>query len=619
MAVNKTPNYSLNKPDKGTRGWDVYLNQNADIIDSELKRLKDKDASQDLRIDNIVAQAGTDNTEIVDARLGADGVSRSTLGTLVREMHSQLIKTNQQSTTIGHGLNFINASQSSPLDVRIEGRTLVNLLGRAGNCEDASKWSDYQTTHTTDSSNFVYGTSGMKVTIQSGFSTGATFYTIPGGLKANKYYILIGEVKNGNASNGAWINFGGIEGVGLGSSALIADTSKFNIVWVKTNPTIDKVNVNVDLSVSGNEGQYCYFDCIRLYEITAEEYANIGTVWDDEEIARRYPYVDSVQHVQNPYVIAESENLLPPFTEWTLHGNPSTLFAEVKLGALGDKKDILWKDGQDWKVTKWVEKDIPLDGKLTWYLGSDYSGYKRVYADATQYEPVLNSKKEIVVKYNGKILKTIDCGGIEQSSGDEAFISGDGQRNVYISIFDADSGWGETYAPTQAEIQAFFWGWRMCNGTYGQPYDGTGTKTWYPIGDSDLSRAVTTCPTSAAPTIAEGKIGYYKISYILATPQTIVVTDKVEGDLVVNGQTQVEVGSGFTYTEVDGERTYTKLAENQRYNVTSNILSIIANYNSSLKSVVDSVVAKQSDIAAQVSVNVRAIAELYKRVKALGG
>jgi len=31
--------------------------------------------------------------------------------------------------------------------------------------------------------------------------------------------------------------------------------------------------------------------------------------------------VESVQHVQNPYVIAEGENLLPPFTEWYLHAN----------------------------------------------------------------------------------------------------------------------------------------------------------------------------------------------------------------------------------------------------------------------------------------------------------
>ncbi|STO12889.1 Uncharacterised protein [[Flavobacterium] thermophilum] len=274
----------------------------------------------DTRINNIVGQAGQSNTEIVDARLGVDGTAHPTLKSRLDKMENEQVKSNQQTTTLTHGLNIINASQNSPLDVRIEGRTLVNLLGQAGDCEDVSKWSEYQTTRTTDSSNFVYSTSGMKVTIKSGFYIGSTFHTILGGLKANKYYILIGEVKNGNASKGVKIGFGG-SGSDLGTSAVIDDTSKFNTVWVKANPKIDKVVVNVDLIVDGNEGQYGYFDGIRLYEITAEEYANIGTVWNDEEVARRYPYVDSVQHVQNPYVIAEGENLLPPFTEWTLHAN----------------------------------------------------------------------------------------------------------------------------------------------------------------------------------------------------------------------------------------------------------------------------------------------------------
>ena len=68
MAISLTTNYNLNKPNKGTRNWDTYLNSNMDIIDVELKRQKDVDTSTNTRIDNIVAQSGTSNTEIVDAR-----------------------------------------------------------------------------------------------------------------------------------------------------------------------------------------------------------------------------------------------------------------------------------------------------------------------------------------------------------------------------------------------------------------------------------------------------------------------------------------------------------------------------------------------------------------------
>lgn len=628
--------------------------------------------------------------------------------TALNNLANELSKQNQQSTTIGHGLNVINASQNSPLDVRIEGRTLVNLLGRAGNCEDASKWQDYQATHTTDSNNFVYGTSGMKVTLQSGFTSGSTFLPIPGVLKANKYYVLIGEVKNGNAAS-VRIRFGGAEGNGLGDSTPVTDTSKFKIVWVKVNPTTDKEIVNVDLSVEGSGGQYGYFDGIRLYEITAEEYANIGTVWNDEEVAKRYPYVDSVQHVQNPYVIAEGENLLPPFSEWNIHPNavvrepyklelnataqwqestfdvpivtgqsytlnlvsngfivvryydknkayifdtgqilsfpftftppvgtafiqivlsnraagtftftnpmltvgnqskpfvprnPSYLFAEVKLGSLAGKKDILWKDGQDWKVLKWVKSETLTITNNTATLANNAQGDTAIIVD----EPTGEIYKRVVAL---------------SGSGKEFTQGGSGNKTITFN---------KGYVPTSP-----------------------------------------------------------KAHYVLATPQTIVVTDKVEGDLVVNGSTQIEVGSGVVIREkvipyLDANNTYrinnhwegnsdlkykttkilkiykssidntsvwtirndndngyangnawaytqkTNFDQTAEYTVTylvldrhlftTNILAVTATYDSSLKSVVDSVVAKQSDIAAQVSVNVRAIAELYKRVKALGG
>jgi lysophospholipase L1-like esterase len=49
------------------------------------------------RIDNIVAQAGTDNTEIVDARLRNDGTVAPTVGSHVRELGSQLAEKAEQT------------------------------------------------------------------------------------------------------------------------------------------------------------------------------------------------------------------------------------------------------------------------------------------------------------------------------------------------------------------------------------------------------------------------------------------------------------------------------------------------------------------------------------------
>lgn len=555
--------------------------------------------------------------------------------------------------------------------------------------------------------------------------------------------------------------------------------------------TASTINTDyVELEIELAQNAQLWNPRFPLYEVDATtEYPNILTTWDENEVMRRYPMVDSVQHVQNPYVIAEGENLLPPFTDsaWTIHANavvrepyklelnatagsqissvdipckpntqytisvitnsdrfgifpvdasgvegsslgnaigtsltfmtpstavkirvkaysttsgtftfsqpmltlgstakpfvprnPSYLFAEVKLGALSDKKDILFKDGQDWKVTKWIEKDVVLDGKLAWALNTDYTGYKRIgFNNSLGF--VANGVNGIITKYDGKPLK-------RSFTGDSDFYDSS-STYTWVQVPDTDSGWTEHYKPSAQEIQAYFNGWKAngyttgtsvtneltgqlaSNGTYTFAQSGayrnvvveksTDNSTWSPaventdfkIDISGTKAILTNLSASAlyfrisysygvtvnswaslvdgsAPTTntlayvsANMAPGFtpYKLSYVLATPQTIVVSDKVEGDLIVNGTTQVEVGSGFTYTEVDGKRTYTKLAGNQRYNVTSNILSIIANYDSSLKSVVDSVVTKQSDIAAQVSVNINAIVDLYARVKALEG
>jgi hypothetical protein len=814
-----------------------------------------------------------------------------------------LDKQNKQSAIIGHGLNIINASQNSPLDIKIEGRTLVNvsqnvldptkyyvlagknfkvkfadattyagvakfqgraekpILIRVSNFEGKVSGSTVENPHiahvgkgttllspsafTTEYSTTDYAnTSKLDGTLKS-YST-----TVNGEMAQDKRsFNLIEAIErtlgkipaSDTAGKVAWLknniakltcNWWGRGESPSGYKATVAmwrvDNNGYDQNWINnvkhTNSTVTKLSGNVtnmNLCVDSNgfvhflayaepsdgvTASTIYTDYVELeielkpeaqlwnprlplYEVDAtKEYPNILTTWDENEVMRRYPMVESVQHVQNPYVIAEGENLLPPFTEWSTHTNatitspytvsfnatgsyqeiyfevpfiigqtytysiesktgngeikiraldaslnilaqsysqtsssvsltvppntnklrvyvgtgsntsgtftftnpmltlgstakpfvprnPSMLLIDgVKLGALSDKKDILFKDGQDWKVTRWIQ-DVLLDGSLGWQFIDDKTGFKRL-----KYVYQVSSTS-VLVKYNGLILKmgnTNDAADI-YSSGSE----------VVISVSDTDSGWGENYTPSSAEIKAYFYGWRMCDGNYGVPYNGTGTKTWYPIGDTDLSRATTTCPTSAAPTISEGKISYYKLSYVLATPQTIVVTDKVEGDLVVNGATQVEVGSGVIVREkvtpsfysvnnyyyinekgVSGLITDNPL-KNKAYKIisvykngiedkkwiredntsnqngqmakipqadfdptaeytvtylvldrhlfTTNILAVTATYDSSLKSVVDSLVTKLGDMGSNQQALIRSVAELYKRIKALGG
>ncbi|MGG4011407.1 hypothetical protein [Bacillus smithii] len=701
--------------------------------------------------------------------------------TALNNLANELSKQNQQSTAIGHGLNIINATENSPLDIRIEGRTLVNvsqnvldpakyyvvadkkskvkfsdgttyagvakfagkaekpILIRISNFENKVSGSTVENPHVvkyntqTSLQQPSTGSEGTQthydnIKTLSDSKLFATTINSNGAIAQQTYsFNLIEAIErndgkipaNDTAGKVAWlknninsltIRWNGYGTSPTGNKASLSVYNNTTLAWVDT---VNHMNGNVTqltISISGTSiadridpngfihfnayadpsngtvASTIYTDYVELerelkqnaqlwnprfplYEVDGTtEYPNILTTWDENEVMRRYPMVESVQHVQNPYVIAEGDNLIPPFTDsaWTIHANasvtgpyslalnataqyqmnsvslnalpnqtytfsvnqqngayyygeefdangtkigstifttynlsgsvtktfttspntktikitatnsvatgtftfsqpmlnlgstakpfvprnPSYLYAETKLGAIGDKKDILFKDNGDWKVLKWIEKDYVLDGKLSWAFDVDGTGFKsvRLY-DANTLTPFAwnDTYPVIVIKNNGILLTRL--GNITFPAPDNFKTGSPNTGDLYLTVSDTDSGWGETYTPTTQEIQAYFYGWQMNNGTFGTPYNGSGTKTWVPIGDTDNSRAVTTCPTSASPTILEGKIGYYKLSYVLATPQTVVVTDKVEGDIVVNGATQVEVGSGVIVRE----------------------------------------------------------------------
>lgn len=98
--------------------------------EDEMKGLRKDVGDTNKRMDNIVANGNKDNTEVVDARLGADGIVRGSVGSLVREIHKQQLSDERKSQLLQQGLNVLNTPVASPLNIEIQGRTLVNLLGQ---------------------------------------------------------------------------------------------------------------------------------------------------------------------------------------------------------------------------------------------------------------------------------------------------------------------------------------------------------------------------------------------------------------------------------------------------------------------------------------------------------
>ncbi|MFJ2045798.1 hypothetical protein ACIOBL_19545 [Paenibacillus taichungensis] len=287
MNEPKTPNLGLNKIDRSSPSTtyfdlDKYLDQNWEKVDEGVGKMEEKAEETAAQVSSIQERLDTEK---------------------------------RRSVTLEPGLQIISAERASAFKLEgLKGRTLVNLLGRDGGCEDLSKIGVHQSTLTLDSANKVQGSNGLKIAINTGTS-GIGFFTAS--LKAGKSYVAIAEVKNGNGTS-VYINLAGVGAKGNP----VTDTTKFNVTWTRYTPPSD-MTLNVDVGVVGTAvGQFGYADAVRLYELSAVEYAALASM-TSEQIAAKYPYVEGIQPVRNPYGLRYGVNLLPPFYEWTKTGHLS--------------------------------------------------------------------------------------------------------------------------------------------------------------------------------------------------------------------------------------------------------------------------------------------------------
>jgi hypothetical protein len=204
--------------------------------------------------------------------------------------------------SVAYGMNnkiSVTGANTVQPKFTIQGKTVVNLLGKDGNCEDVSKWDDVNSTHTLDGSNKVFGSNGIKMTMTASASALRK-------LKANllvdatKYYAASAYLKNGNITSGVKMVASGASV----SSEIITDTTAFHRVFIKLSPA--NISAMTDLwiiyGITGTSGQYAYVDGIMIEEITAAQYADSSF--------QPSPYVDSYACLQNPYMEVRHDNLV---------------------------------------------------------------------------------------------------------------------------------------------------------------------------------------------------------------------------------------------------------------------------------------------------------------------
>ncbi|MFM9276468.1 hypothetical protein [Paenibacillus jiagnxiensis] len=259
-----------------------------------------------------------DNWEKIDKFAGEAKAS-------IENLEDRLNTKAEEEVVLNAGVQIVKAARSAPFSLKgLEGRTLVNLLGRMGKGDSASGWGiPIQATLSIDTTNSAEGSSCIKVV--STATSGESFVGpsldryIP--VTAGNYYLVVGMIKVITGS--AWLrpvtlvdNTSNASATGDYGNVVdkVTDTSKFVTVQFKFKAAANSKYLIVRQQVSA--GGSAYFKAIRVHEVSAAEFAALDGMKTDQ-IAEGYPYVDSVTPVRNPYAIRYGENLLPSFYDWS--------------------------------------------------------------------------------------------------------------------------------------------------------------------------------------------------------------------------------------------------------------------------------------------------------------
>ena len=218
----------------------------------------------------------------------------------------------------------------------------------------------------------------------------------------------------------------------------------------------------------------------------------------------------------------------------------SELLVDGEFGGIGTYLDHVSRKNGVAKVLM-KHKKVVLDGTPSWAYYADYAGYKRIRSLLIPPNSSVGGV-EITSKFDGKIIEYFSS---NPTKADQEFLNTDGY--FYISISDTDSGFGETYnTPTVDEIKACMNGWKLNNGVFETPYNGTGTKTWTLWNAVNNTGSVTVCPT----TKAAGWTGWATLWYALATPVEEILDTPINGLGVFEGKTTVSLRTGIVKREV---------------------------------------------------------------------
>jgi hypothetical protein len=235
-----------------------------------------------------------------------------------------------QTAMLKHGQNLIHTDRSSLFTPTFNGRTLINLFGKAGNFEntDLTTINRTNTTVSLDAADYVFGKNSLNVTATA--TTGSHIQWFISNntnemilLTPGKYYFVSGYIKAvlGKAKLGMRISNSANTYIGITYDTNLSESPTFKRTGFKyqantgdsyASPLVALYDTNGASSFAG-AGENSSVDGVAVYEISAEDY-----VLTIDQLLDKYSYIDSYQTLQNPYIVSYGKNLLPPFSDWDL-------------------------------------------------------------------------------------------------------------------------------------------------------------------------------------------------------------------------------------------------------------------------------------------------------------
>lgn len=245
----------------------------------------------------------------------------NTAGNLLNEINkindkwnATLIELDKKSQVLQHGLNVVNAPVDSPLNIEIQGRTLVNTAGTI-----SSAWKGTNIESVIDDTTVYKYKKSYKAKTNSNGAAGNAYiaFDVPVTMSTGKNYVIRIDIRCESAAE--MIATPRWDGNILTThNQQYSGSSEFVPMFIKINGK-DLSKFTMLIETYKSNFTYWVDTSIAVYDVPDDLFAkiNVDPEYSGQKLADKFPYVQGVQHL-NPVVVAEGGNLIPPFTEWTL-------------------------------------------------------------------------------------------------------------------------------------------------------------------------------------------------------------------------------------------------------------------------------------------------------------